>query len=157
MSPGVAIPWPAAPPMPMARSILFTPRLLSESERFGDNLLERSCAGPRQFCAVRWFRSRSARTFWRAPSPPRRPSSPTPGPSPLVHHLILEGAREPTPWRAMQRAARAAVRAPLDQGPGRSRRTLLVRLPRADPLGLGTWSIRAIGCPKVAVFPDTEG
>src|SRR5881628_3801516 len=66
MSPGVAIPWPAAPPMPMARSILFTPRLLSESERFGDSLLVRSCAGPRQFCAVRSFRSRSARAFWRA-------------------------------------------------------------------------------------------
>src|SRR6266850_163795 len=63
MSPGVAIPWPAAPPMPMARSILFTPRLLSESERFGDSLLERSCAGPRQSCAVRRFRSRSARAF----------------------------------------------------------------------------------------------
>src|SRR5712664_3117670 len=30
MSPGVAIPWPAAPPMPMARSILRTTDLLSE-------------------------------------------------------------------------------------------------------------------------------
>src|SRR6266850_3880690 len=60
-SPGVAIPWPAAPPMPMARSTLFTVHLLSE--RFDDSPLEPSCAGARQSCSVRWLRSRSAQTL----------------------------------------------------------------------------------------------
>src|SRR6266403_364530 len=49
MSPGVAIPWPAAPPMPMARSTLFTAHLLSERS-------SQPNAGPRRATRVAGIR-----------------------------------------------------------------------------------------------------
>src|SRR5262245_55155411 len=73
MSPGVAIPWPAAPPMPMARSIVLTAHLLSERMvTFAPVGQPRSGAGPTQSCSDRGAGSRS-------------PGAPSPGLDPLLY------------------------------------------------------------------------